>query len=173
MAFRLRHGLSLLIWALLGASVLLAQSRRADDLGVGKLFVVPRQSPDPNFAESVVLLVHYGEDGTVGLMINRQTKLLVSRVLRDLEGSSNSSQPVYAGGPVQMEAVQVLLQSGAGPHDATRVFGNVYLVSKRAELERRCWRKGFRGTPHLPGILRVEHRAIRKRSEPRRLVHLR
>jgi len=134
-ALRLRDGVSLLICGLLGASILLAQSRSPEDLAVGKLLVVPRQSPDPNFAESVVLLVHYAEDGTVGLMINRQTPLPVSRVLRDLKGSSNYSQPVYVGGPVQMEAVQALLQSGAGPHDATHLFGNVYLVSKKAELE--------------------------------------
>jgi len=129
-------GLSLVIWALLGASVLRAQSKRPEDLGVGKLLVVPRQSPDPNFAETVVLLVHYAEDGTVGLMINRQTPLPVSGVLRDLKGSSNYSNPVYAGGPVQIEAVQALLQSRAGPHDASHLFGNVYLVSKKMELEK-------------------------------------
>lgn len=135
MALRFRRGLSLVIWGLLGASILLAQSRRPEDLGVGKLLVVPRNSPDPNFAESVVLLVHYDEDGTVGLMINRQTKLPVSRVLRDLKGSSNYSDPVYLGGPVAIEAVLALLQSRAGPHDATHLFGNVYLVSKKVELE--------------------------------------
>ena len=135
MALRLRHGLSLLILGLLGASTLLAQSRNPGDLGVGKLLVVPRNSPDPNFAESVVLLVHYAEDGTVGLMINRQTKLPVSRVLHDLKGSSKYPDAVYGGGPVQIEAVQALLQSRAGPHDATHLFGNVYLVSKKAELE--------------------------------------
>jgi putative transcriptional regulator len=120
----------------LGASTLLAQSRRPEDLGVGKLLVVPRNSPDPNFAESVVLLVHYAEDGTVGLIINRQTTLPVSRVLRDLKGSSNYPHPVYAGGPVQIEVVQALLQSRAGPHGATHLFGNVYLVSTKVELEK-------------------------------------
>jgi len=136
-AFRFRHYASLFIWGLLGgASILLAQSRRPEDLGVGKLLVVPRQSPDPSFAESVVLLVRYGEDGTVGLMINRQTRLPVSDVLRDLKGSSTYSQPLYAGGPVQVELVQALLQSAAGPHDAAHVFGSVYLVSKKVELEK-------------------------------------
>jgi putative transcriptional regulator len=135
-AFRFRHYASLFIWGLLGASILLAQSRRPEDLGVGKLLVVPRQSPDPSFAESVVLLVRYAEDGSVGLMINRQTTLPVSDVLRDLKGSSNYSQPLYAGGPVQVELVQGLLQSAAGPHDAAHVFGSVYLVSKKVELEK-------------------------------------
>lgn len=136
MVLRFRHGLSLVIWGLLVASTLLAQSRKPEDLGVGKLLVVPRQSPDPNFAETVVLLVHYAEDGTVGLVINRQTTVPVSRVLRDVKGSSNDSDPVYAGGPVQMDAVQALLQSRARPHDDIHVFGNVYMVSKKAELEK-------------------------------------
>lgn len=136
MVFRVRHGLSLVICGLLGASSLLAQSRRPEDLRVGKLLVVPRHSPDPAFAESVVLLVHYAEDGTVGLVINRQTTLPVSRVLRDLKGASNNSDPLYAGGPVQIEAVRALLQSRAGPHDETHLFGNVYLVSKKADLEK-------------------------------------
>ena len=136
MALRFRHGLSLVICGLLGASTLPAQSRRPEDLDVGKLLVVPRQSPDPRFAESVVLLVRYAEDGTVGLMINRQTTLPVSRVLRDLKGSSNYSDSAYAGGPVDMEAVQALVKSPAGPHDETHLFGSVYLASKKAELEK-------------------------------------
>jgi putative transcriptional regulator len=135
-AFRFRHGLSLIIWWLVGATILTAQSRRPQDLGIGKLLVVPRKSPDPNFTESVVLLVHYAQDGTVGLVINRQTTLPVSDVLRDLKGSSNYSQPVYAGGPVQIEAVQALLQSPAGVLDAAHLFGKVYLVSKKVELEK-------------------------------------
>ena len=135
-AFSFRHCLSLVVCGLLAAPILLAQSKKPEDLGVGKLLVVPRQSPDPRFAESVVLIVRYAEDGTVGLMINRQTTLPTSEVLRDLKGSSNYSQPLYAGGPVQIELVQALLQAPAGPLDAAHVFGNVYLVSKKVALER-------------------------------------
>lgn len=136
MAFKLRHYLSLVVCGLLAACAVLAQSRKPEDLAVGKLLVVPRQSPDPSFAESVVLIVRYAEDGTVGFMINRQTTLPASDVLRDLKGSSNYSQPLYAGGPVQVELVQGLLQSPAGPHDGTHVFGDLYRLSKKAELEK-------------------------------------
>jgi putative transcriptional regulator len=136
MALRLRRGLSFVILGLLSVSILLAQSRNPGDLGVGKLLVVPRNSPDPNFADSVVLLIRYAEDGTVGLMITRQTKLPVSRVLHDLKGSSKYPDAVYAGGPVQIEAVHALLQSRAGPHDSTHLFGNVYLLSTKVELEK-------------------------------------
>jgi len=135
MALRFRQGLLMALGALLSASVLAAQSKRPEDLGAGKLLVMPRDSPDPNFAESVVLLVHYGADGAVGLMVNRQTKLPVSRALPDLKGSSKNSSPVYMGGPVEIETVLALLQSRTEPQDATRVFGNVYLVSTKRGLE--------------------------------------
>jgi hypothetical protein len=42
----------------------------------------------------------------------------------------------FAAGPVQTETVQALLQSRAGPHDATHLFGNVYLLSTKVELEK-------------------------------------
>ena len=135
MMLKFRHGLSMAVVALLGASVLLAQSSRPEDLGAGKLLVVPRDSPDPSFAESVVLLVHYDEDGAVGLMINRRTKLPVSRALPELKGSSKYSDPVYVGGPVTIQAVMALLQSKTEPHPGTHVFGNVYLVSTKPDLE--------------------------------------
>jgi putative transcriptional regulator len=37
---------------------------------------------------------------------------------------------------VQTEVVQALLQSPAGPQDAAHLVGHVYLVSKKAELEK-------------------------------------
>jgi putative transcriptional regulator len=135
MTFGFRNALSIMILGLLGAAVLMAQSRRPDDLGVGKLLVVPRDFPDPNFAESVVLLVHYGEDGVVGVMINRRTRVPISRVLPELKGANKYSDPVFVGGPVELGVVMALLQSRTDLHDATRVFGSVYLVSTKGNLE--------------------------------------
>lgn len=135
MALRLRPALWITVAALLSVSLLLGQSRKPEDLAAGKLLVVPRDSPDPNFAESVVLLIHYGEDGVLGLMMNRRTTLPVSRVLRELKGASKDSDPVYVGGPVEMQTVLALLQSRAELHDATHVFGNIYLVSTKRDLE--------------------------------------
>src|SRR5262249_30558578 len=44
------------------------QSNDARDLGAGKLLVASRDLGDPNFAEAVVLLVHYDTQGVVGLI---------------------------------------------------------------------------------------------------------
>ena len=135
MKLRFRRGFAIVIWGLLGASVLMAQSRRPEDLGVGKLLVVPHDFPDPNFAESVVLLVHYDEDGVVGVMINRRTHVPGSRVLRELKGGAKYSDPVFLGGPVETDAVLALLLSKTELSEATHVFGKVYLVSAKDDLE--------------------------------------
>jgi putative transcriptional regulator len=120
---------------LLSASVLMAQSKDPADLADGKLLVAPRDFPDPNFTDSVILLVHYGEDGVLGLMLNRRTEVPASRVLRELKGGSRYSDPVFLGGPVERGTVFALFQSRAKMEDAERVTGDVYLLSARDDLE--------------------------------------
>ena len=70
---------------LLAALILPAQSKRTEDLAVGKLLVTPRDAPDPAFAESVILLVHYDSESAVGLMINRRTALTQVLALLTME----------------------------------------------------------------------------------------
>jgi putative transcriptional regulator len=122
----------------LEASVRLAeaQSLRSADLGAGKLLVASRDLPDPNFSKSVVLLVQYDEDGVVGLILNRRSKVAISRVLDELPGAKNRTDPVYAGGPVGRTEVLALLRSRRPPGDAKRVFADVFLVSSKEALEK-------------------------------------
>jgi len=121
---------------LLSASTLAAQSKRPEDLAAGKLLVMSRDSGDPNFAKSVVLLIQHDEDGAAGLMVNRPTKVSLADALPKLEGSEKYTGPVYAGGPVRLGSVLALTQSRAGPHPDTHIFGMVYLISARADMER-------------------------------------
>jgi len=50
-----------------------AQSRDIKSLGAGKVLVASRNLGDPNFAETVILLVRYDAQGVVGLVLNRRT----------------------------------------------------------------------------------------------------
>src|SRR5271154_2735555 len=102
-----------------------AQSTRPADLAAGKLLVASRDLPDPNFAKTVVLLVQYDEDGVVGLILNRRSKVPISRLLDDLPGAKNRRDPVYAGGPVGTTEVLALVRSRRPPGDDQRVFGDV------------------------------------------------
>src|SRR5215831_15167731 len=87
-----------------------AQSTRIEDLGGGKLLVASPELLDPNFAKTVVLLVRYEEDGVLGLIVNRRTKVPLSRLFDDLDDIKGGSDPIYSGGPVQKNAALALLR---------------------------------------------------------------
>ena len=141
--------LSIASAALWGSVTLCAQSDREGDLGIGKLLVASRDLSDPAFSESVILLVRYDQDGTVGLMINRRTGMSISRALRDLNVGGDRTDPVYRGGPVEPVSVLALLRSRVQPEGATPVFGDVYLVSTKDLLEKTLAKSAG------PGELRV------------------
>jgi putative transcriptional regulator len=113
-----------------------AQSMQPADLGAGKLLVASRDLPDPNFAKTVVLLVQYDADGVVGLIVNRRSKIPISRVLDDVDGAKGRPDPVYAGGPVGRTQVLALLRSRSKPDDAKSVFQDIYLVSTKELLQK-------------------------------------
>ena len=113
-----------------------AQSTHIKDLATGKLLVASRDLGDPNFAETVVLLVHCDGEDVVGLVVNRRTKVPISRALEELKGAKGRSDLVYAGGPVGQSGVLALLRSRAKVEDADRVFGDVYLVTAAPSLEK-------------------------------------
>src|SRR5579863_4198350 len=95
-----------------------AQSTSSDDLAVGKLLVASRDLSDPNFAKTVVLLVHYDEDGVVGLIINRQTDVPLFRVFPNLDQVKGRSDPMYAGGPVERRAMLALIRTRSKSEDS-------------------------------------------------------
>jgi putative transcriptional regulator len=113
-----------------------AQSTQPSDLGAGKMLVASRDLPDPNFSKTVVLLVQYDDEGVVGLILNRRSKVPISRVLDDVDGAKGRSDPIYAGGPVGRTDVLALLRSRGKPGDAKRVFGDVSLVSSKELLQK-------------------------------------
>jgi putative AlgH/UPF0301 family transcriptional regulator len=112
------------------------QSGNPKDLGPGKLLVASRELADPNFAETVVLLVHYDAKGVVGLILNRRTDLPISQVLAQLKTAKDLSNPVYLGGPVETPTVFALLRSTDKLEGAEQVFGDVYWISSKTALEK-------------------------------------
>jgi putative transcriptional regulator len=110
---------------------------QTDDLAVGRILVASRDLGDPNFAKTVILLVHYSEDqGAVGLVLNKRTDVPISRVFHDLKEASGRKDPVYIGGPVELNSVLALLKSANKLAGADRVFGDVYLISNKDLLTR-------------------------------------
>ena len=106
------------------------------DLATGKILVARRQMLDPNFAETVILLVHYDEKGTVGLIINHPTKIPLSRLTKEFNGVKGRADPLYLGGPVERSGVMALVRSRTKPEDGKLVFADIYMISVKATLEK-------------------------------------
>ena len=139
----------LIRWALLLACAcsVAAQSKRPEDLAVGKILVTPHDAPDQLFAESVIVLVQYGETGALGLMINKRTTVPISRALEGISGASKHSEPVFVGGPVQLDTLFALARAAVRPEGAAEVFGNIHFISTKAAIE-----KALAGAPNPSGL---------------------
>ena len=112
------------------------QSRDPRDFGVGKLLVASRTLVDPNFAETVVLLVRSNAEGVVGLILNRRTDVPISRVLDQFAVAKDRSDPVYLGGPVEVPVVFGLLRSTTKLEGADQILSDVSLVSTKDLFEK-------------------------------------
>lgn len=104
-------------------------------LAKGKLLVAREQMIDPNFAESVVLLLEYGEEGAMGLIVNRPTEVSLSDVL-EIDGAERLAEPIYIGGPVARGRMMLLLRAPTSPEEAQRVFEDVHFSASKTLLER-------------------------------------
>lgn len=111
------------------------QSKNLKDLAAGKLLVASRELADPNFAHTVVLLVHYDDKGVVGLVLNRRTDLPLSRVFDKLKAAIDRSDRVYLGGPVETPTVFALVRSPKNLAGAEHIFGGIYLINTKALFE--------------------------------------
>ncbi|MFN3323109.1 MAG: YqgE/AlgH family protein [Bryobacteraceae bacterium] len=119
------------------AALLPAQSGvRIKRLDVGKFLVASRDLPDPNFSETVVLLTQYDEEAVMGLVINRPTRIPLSRVFEEVQDAKGGSDPIFSGGPVRTAGVLALHRSPTKVEEAQRIFDDVYLVSTTRLLEK-------------------------------------
>lgn len=120
-----------------------SQPIRMRDPVQGMLLVAKRDLPDPNFAETVVLLLDYGRKGAVGLILNRPSQLPVARIFRDMAAAKSRTDTVFSGGPVEPGSVRALQRSKSKLDQARPLIEEVYVVSETAHIE-----KSFReGTP--------------------------
>jgi putative transcriptional regulator len=97
------------------------------------LFAVP-ELRDPNFFQTVVLLIHYEKAGAMGVIINKPTEFSLDEVLPDLEEAQKPPLPVFFGGPVSQNHMLVLLRSKKPPNGAIKVFKDVYYTGDKDVL---------------------------------------
>ena len=69
-------------------------------LASGMLLVATPALQDPNFAETVVLLLDVNDDGALGVVLNRPSQVLVADVLEAWRDAVAEPEVLFRGGPV-------------------------------------------------------------------------
>ncbi len=103
--------------------------------GPGKFLVAKRNLGDPNFYQTVILLVKFDAKGALGLVINDPTKVTLSKLFDQIAGAEGRTDLVYLGGPVQRSVVHALVRSKTKPESGTLLFGDVYVATNKSFIE--------------------------------------
>src|SRR5207244_13207562 len=82
----------------------------------GRLLVATPTLYDPNFFRTVVLVLEHGEDGAIGVVLNRPSETGVGETLPDWDGLASDPGVVFVGGPVSPEAAIGLARAGTAEH---------------------------------------------------------
>ncbi len=96
---------------------------------------------DPFFHQSVVLLVHHQQDGSLGFVVNRPTGMKVAEILEGLEipWAGDQVATAHLGGPVQQQLGTVIYPTDAQPpvgeHEPREICPGVSFTQHIGDLE--------------------------------------
>lgn len=101
----------------------------------GTLLAAGAELLDPNFMHGVVLMCRHTDDGAYGLVLNKTSELTTRQLLAEhpVLGADDAPElPVYLGGPVGLDTLQVLHRA---PEHVTGGVEIAYDVMLGGELE--------------------------------------
>lgn len=100
-----------------------------NNIAPGLLIAVP-QLQDPNFDHTVVLMLEHSEEGSLGLVINRESRLTFAELARTQEmpvAESHANERVHVGGPAEPFRGFVLHDRPASK-ESSEVLPGLYLT---------------------------------------------
>jgi putative transcriptional regulator len=101
----------------------------------GQLLIASPALFDPNFRRTVVLVTEQGDEGAMGLVLNRPSETAVSEGAPPLQSLVEEGARVHLGGPVEPAAVTVLAEFEDPDDAAAVVLGDIGFVRADAELD--------------------------------------
>jgi putative transcriptional regulator len=110
-----------------------------DALAPGFLFAVP-QLLDPNFVQSVVLLVDHTEEGAFGLVLNHETAVPIAALCQEqqIPFAGDRERKVRRGGPVDPQRGFVLYGQEHDDPDGRRIAEGLGISLSLGTLGRLC-----------------------------------
>ncbi|HEX6950814.1 MAG TPA: YqgE/AlgH family protein [Nitrospira sp.] len=129
--------LLVILLTVLGGAPAEAESEFSPSSVAKGVFLVASPSlNDPNFRETVVLVIEHGAEGTLGLILNRATSMLLSEALPGIAALEGTTHRLFAGGPVQPSVMLLLSRLKDPDPDMRAVFDSVYVGGTPKVLER-------------------------------------
>ncbi len=98
--------------------------------------VADKHIMDSIFRETVIFLISHDQNGAMGVIINRPSDIALFSVLPDIKGLQQRNDSLYVGGPVAMNRLLILIQSGSLPEASVQLSDNVYLSAGSEALKR-------------------------------------
>ncbi|MEZ5363386.1 MAG: YqgE/AlgH family protein [Bryobacterales bacterium] len=92
----------------------------------GRFLVASESLGDPNFYQTVVLMLDYNETGALGLIVNRPTEVRLAELFSNTAALTKRSERVYLGGPVERDKVLLLLRHRGPAKGFEHVLGDLY-----------------------------------------------
>ena len=89
---------------------------------------------DPNFTHAVVLVCRHSPEGTYGLIVNRRTNRNVADLESDAPLLTGRTDPLFLGGPVADDTLQILHRSEHAVPGGLPVLGDTVLGGDPAIL---------------------------------------
>lgn len=97
-------------------------------LAKGVILIAGRNLNDTNFNKTVILITDFNETGTVGLVINRRTKIPLAQLIPEIGELTPFLEYLYIGGPVATNSIRLLVQSDPVPEGVKHILSDVYLI---------------------------------------------
>jgi putative transcriptional regulator len=103
----------------------------------GRLLVAAPALADPNFDRAVVLLLDHDDEGSLGVILNRPTPVVVEDILESWAARAGEPGVVFQGGPVALDSALgvAVIPGDEGPLGWRRVYGAIGLVDLEAPPE--------------------------------------
>jgi putative transcriptional regulator len=98
----------------------------------GQLLIASSSLQDPNFANTVVLIISDDKSGTMGLVLNRPLATSVKEACEEvLEIPCEVESPLHQGGPVESLLTVLHTREAAGE---TKVIDGVYFTAEKEKI---------------------------------------
>ena len=120
---------------LLALSLLAAPAWGAEMLRPAIFLVAAPDLLDPNFAQTVVLVVFPKDAGPVGVILNRPVPLTLKEAFPDEPRLKGRGDQLYFGGPVRINALMFLFRRTDVPQSAFPVIDDLFLSADGGLLD--------------------------------------